>query len=149
MIISDIVANIDRRLVELDAELAQLTSAKAALLDGAASSTTPVSRRRSNAKPRRTPSRPAKPAFEVVPAGKIIALLGGSDGMSTRELCQASNGEPAQVLALLKEQEGAGQIRRSGSRAATRWHLVTDEDRIAARAAELRAAPQHSRPRRR
>lgn len=65
--------------------------------------------------------------------------------MRTRELCDATNGELGQVLALLKEQEHAGQVRRSGTRAATRWHLVTDEERIAARVAELRAAPQPSR----
>jgi hypothetical protein len=41
------------------------------------------------------------------------------------------------VLALLKEQESAGQVRRTGTRAATRWDVITDEDRIAARAAEL------------
>lgn len=147
MTISDIVANIDRRLGELQSELAQLTSARAALLNGAPSAATPASAplRRSTASRRRTPSRPARRTFEVVPAGKIVALLAGSDGMRTRELCDATNGELGQVLALLKEQEHAGQVRRSGTRAATRWHLVTDEERIAARVAELRAAPQPSR----
>jgi hypothetical protein len=39
----------------------------------------------------------------------------------------------------LRELEKTDQIRRSGQRRGTRWHLITDEDRIAARAAELAA----------
>jgi hypothetical protein len=57
--------------------------------------------------------------------------------MTTRELAKATNGDSRQLLSLLKEQEDAGQVRRSGQRRGTRWHLITDEDRIAARAAEL------------
>jgi hypothetical protein len=51
------------------------------------------------------------------------------------------------VLALLKEQESAGQVRRSGTRAATRWHVITDEDRIAIRAAELETTSRRGRAR--
>lgn len=162
MIISDIVANIERRLAELDAELAQLTDARAALLDGAPPTAAPtrsaaapttataVSEAPTTAavsRPRRRSRAVAKPRYEVVPAGKLIALLCDSPGMRTRELAQVTNGNPGQVLALLKEQENAGQVRRSGTRAATRWHVITDEDRIAARAAELRAATRPSRAR--
>ena len=41
------------------------------------------------------------------------------------------------TLTLLRELEAAGQVRRSGSRRSTVWRLVTDEERIAERAAEL------------
>jgi len=41
------------------------------------------------------------------------------------------------TLTLLRELEAAGQVRRSGSRRTTVWRLITDEDRIAERAAEL------------
>jgi hypothetical protein len=99
-------------------------------------------------KPGRGRRAPAKPRDEVVPTGTLISLLAGSEGMSTRELARATNGDPAQVLALLKEQEDAKLVRRSGARAATRWHLITDEDRIAARAAELEASHRQPRARR-
>jgi hypothetical protein len=55
---------------------------------------------------------PAKPRYEVVSTGKLISLLAGSDGMSTRDLARATNGDPARVLALLKEQEDAKLVRR-------------------------------------
>jgi hypothetical protein len=140
MTIADIVANIDRRLAELDAELAHLSGARKALINGAPR---PAASTR-----RRAPRASVKRTYEVVPVGKIIALLSGAEGMRTRELSQATNGDPTQLLALLKEQEDAGQVRRSGTRAATRWHVITDEDRIAARAAELRAAGKRTRARR-
>ena len=57
--------------------------------------------------------------------------------MSTSDLATATNRRPDQVLGLLRELEKADQIRRSAERRGTRWHLITDEDRIAARAAEL------------
>jgi hypothetical protein len=41
------------------------------------------------------------------------------------------------VLGVLRELEAAGRARRTGQRRGTRWHAVTDEDRIRARAAEL------------
>ena len=72
-----------------------------------------------------------------MPAGKLTALLDGSAAMSTSELAKATNGRPDQILSLLRELEKADQIRRSGERRGTRWHLITDEDRIAARAAEI------------
>lgn len=140
MNITDIVANIDQRLADLHAELTHLTGARTALLDQPDPAVKPPTRRARRAS--------TKPRYDVVPAAKLISLLTGSDGMSTRELSKQTNGDPGQVLALLKEQEGAGQVRRSGSRAATRWHTITDEDRIAARAAELEARSRRSRARR-
>jgi hypothetical protein len=59
--------------------------------------------------------------------------------MSTSELAKASSGRPDQILALLRELEKDDQIRRTGQRRGTRWHLITDEDRVAARAAEIAA----------
>ena len=139
MRIIDIVANIDQRLAELKAEQAHLNGARAALLDHPA--------RAAEVKSRTARRESPKPSYEVVPVGKLIALLSGSDGMRTRELSRASSGDPAQVLTLLKEQEDAGQVRRTGARGATRWHAITDEDRIAARAAELERSSRRSRSR--
>jgi anti-sigma factor RsiW len=139
MTITDIVTNIDRRLADLHAEVAHLEGARLALLNGSQPAPAP--------KARRARRKPAEPKHQVVPAGKLTALLTGTNGLRTAELAKATNGDPAQVLALLKEQESAREVRRTGTRAATRWHVITDEDRIAARAAELNAQSRRSRAR--
>ena len=131
---SDIVTRIDQRLTEARAEIAQLEGARRALINGDAPAVTPRARR----VPRKTTARTAgRTGNVVVPAGKLTALLDGSVAMSTSELAKATNGRPDQILSLLRELEKADQIRRSGERRGTRWHLITDEDRIAARAAEI------------
>jgi hypothetical protein len=133
---TDIVARIDQRLTEAKAEIAQLEGARHALINGDAAALTPEPRRvLRGARPRKAGRR----RHEVVPAGKLTALLDGSAGMSTSELAKATNGRPGQLLAVLRELERTGQVRRTGERRGTRWHLITDEDRIAARAAELAA----------
>lgn len=135
MTTTEIVASIDQRLTQAETEIAQLERARAALLDGSPA-IAPTSRRR----PRKTAAKKQRRrAYTVVPAGKLTALLDGSDGMSTPELAKAADGKPDQVLSLLRELEQAEQIRRTGQRRGTRWHLITDEDRVAARAAELAA----------
>jgi hypothetical protein len=139
MTITDIVTKIERRLADAHAEIAHLEGARVALLNG--SQAAPAR------KPRAARRKPAAVKYEVVPAGKLTALLAGSEGMRTAELAKAANGARAQVLALLKEQETAGEVRRSGTRAATRWHVITDEDRIAARATELTAQSSRTRAR--
>jgi hypothetical protein len=148
MTIADIVANIDRGLVELEDEVAALTRAKAALLNRATTTAAPPPRRSSSTASRRRSSPSAAHASEVVPVDRLLAILAESDGMRTRELAQATNGDPRQLLALLKEQEDAGQVRRSGTRAATRWQAITDEDRIAATAGEPPVASRRGRARR-
>jgi hypothetical protein len=133
---TDIVTSIEHRLTEAKAEIAQLEGARQALMNGDAPAVKPKPRR----VPRETtPRKVVRRANEVVPAGKLTALLDGSAGMSTSELAKATNGRPDQILAVLREMEKTDQIRRSGERRGTRWHLITDEDRIAARAAEIAA----------
>jgi hypothetical protein len=91
-------------------------------------------------RPRRARSAPrTKASPVVVPMGKLLDLLKGSEGLTTRQVAKQSQGDSSAILALLKEQEAGGNVRRSGNRASTRWHLVTDEDRVAARAAEIAA----------
>ena len=147
MTTTDIVASIDQRVIEAKAEIAQLEGARRALINDVMATATPKPRRAPRrAEPRRAaPRQTAAAKDKVVPAGRITALLHGSAGMSTPELAQATNGKPDQILALLRELEKADQIRRTGERRATRWHLITDEDRIAARAAEI-AAQSKRRP---
>jgi hypothetical protein len=150
-----ILDSIENRLRELNSEIETLTAARSAL-DGAerpaatrrrsttgparpsASTTTPAagdgSRRRSTRRPRRrTTSAPP----EVVPAGRLEVLLSENGGLTTSVLAERTNGDRDQVLTLLRELEAAGRIRRTGQRRSTRWHAITDEDRIRDRAAEL------------
>jgi hypothetical protein len=135
MTLTEIVSNIERRLAAVHAEVAHLEGARLALVNGSPNGSPPAPA----PKRRRVARKPPKPRYQVVPAGKLTALLAGTAGLRTAELAKAANGDPAQLLVLLKEQETAGEVRRTGTRAATRWHLITDEDRIAARAAELNA----------
>jgi hypothetical protein len=133
---TDIVTSIDQRLTEAKAEIARLEGAREALINSDTPAVKPKPRR---VQRERTPRKTVRRASEVVPAGKLTALLDGSDGMSTSELAKASAGRRVQILALLRELEKADQIRRTGERRGTRWHLITDEERIAARAAEIAA----------
>lgn len=64
-------------------------------------------------------------------------LLSGLGGASAAELADQLNADRGQVLARLKELEAQGGVRRTGNRRTTRWHAITDEDRIRERAAEL------------
>jgi hypothetical protein len=89
------------------------------------------------ARSRRTRRAPARRRAQVVPAGKLVTLLGSNEGMTTSDLADQTGGDRQQLLTLLRELEAAGQVRRSGERRNTRWHVITDEDRIAARVAEL------------
>lgn len=66
-------------------------------------------------------------------------LLSENGGLTTSVLAERTNGDRDQVLTLLRELEAAGRIRRSGQRRSTRWHAITDDDRIRERAAELAA----------
>ena len=88
-------------------------------------------RRRTHAKAERT--------VEVVPAGKLELLLSDTGGLPTSALAARANADRDQVLTLLRELETAGRVRRTGQRRATRWHAITDEERIQERAAELAA----------
>jgi hypothetical protein len=139
----EIVTSIDRRLSEAKIEIAQLEGARRALINGVAPTVkgvAPAVKPKPRQAPRKTTRRKAGgPTSEVVPAGKLTALLDGSAGMSTSELAKATNGRADQILSLLRELEQADQVRRSGQRRGTRWHLISDEDRVAARAAEIAA----------
>jgi hypothetical protein len=138
-----IVDSIENRLRELNQEIESLTAARTALdgrEDGAAASAPPVRRKRAARRARR-----ATRAVEVVPAGRLEALLSENGGLTTSALAERTNGDRDQVLTLLRELEAAGRIRRSGQRRSTRWHAITDEDRIRERAAELASRSRRKR----
>ena len=95
------------------------------------------------------PRSPKRRGAEIDPE-LIQRLLGESpDGLSVVALARrAGVGEPA-VAQRLIDLERAGQVRRSGSRRTSRWRWMSDEERIAERAAELSAGPAPGGPRRR
>jgi hypothetical protein len=133
------------RLEVLYREIALLEAARDQL-QGSASVPAPPApskpqtvRRRRRAKPGRRP--------EVVAAGKLESLLAEHDGITSTELAKLASGGRDQVLSLLRELETAGQVRRTGQRRGTRWHAITDEDRINARAAELEKQTKQAKER--
>jgi hypothetical protein len=64
-------------------------------------------------------------------------LADTSAGLSANAIAERAGAGYNPTLKLLRELEAAGQVRRSGSRRSTGWRLITDEERIAERAAEL------------
>lgn len=77
-------------------------------------------------------------------------LAHASEGLSANAIAKQAGAGYARTLKLLHELEAAGRVRRSGARRSTAWRLVTDEERIAERAAELerlRSGPSQRRGR--
>jgi hypothetical protein len=75
--------------------------------------------------------------------GQIEGLLRDSeDGLSLVALARRAEVSEAKVADRLATLERSGEARRSGPRRTSLWRLVTDEERIAERAAELARASQ-------
>jgi hypothetical protein len=71
-------------------------------------------------------------------ADRLRGLLADArSGLSAGAIAQQAGASYNRVLAQLRELESAGTVRRTASRRSTLWLLVTDEERIAQRAAEL------------
>jgi hypothetical protein len=131
--------SIESRLQTLVAEINKLEHAQEALNNGSAEPASRAERNGTQSKPRTRQPKP-KRRTRVLHAGQIERILAeSSDGLSTRGIAEQGNADASQVLTLLRELENAGQVRRTGQRRGTRWHRLTDEDRIAERAAELAA----------
>jgi hypothetical protein len=150
MTTTDLVQSIDDRLAQLAAQITVLETAREELLSGngtaprrSGNGTAPrlsgngaAPRRNATTVPRRRRAAP-KPSAEVLPAGKLEAMLAEHDGITSTAVARLANAAREQVLTLLRELEAAGRARRTGQRRGTRWHAITDADRIAARVAEL------------
>jgi hypothetical protein len=75
---------------------------------------------------------------ELLLAGGLESILAESAaGLSAIAISKRSHASYKQVLDLLRELEQTGRVRRSGTSRASRWRVVSDEERIAERAAEL------------
>jgi hypothetical protein len=113
-------------------------------LDGAVT-VSPSTRKR-----RPTVTRP-RPGGGTVGAERLERVLAEtSAGLSANAIAKQAGGGYSRTLKLLHEMEAAGQVRRSGARRSSVWQLITDEERIAQRAAELerpKTAPSRRRGR--
>jgi hypothetical protein len=148
--IDQLVSSIDTRLQDLAGEIAQLEDARKTLAANGVAPSAPAPTR-THRKPSK-PSKPAKPtkptkATKALLAGQLHKILADSDGITTSAIAKQADADPAQVLVLLREAEASGDARRTGERRGTRWHAITDEDRIAARAAELASQSKRTRAR--
>jgi predicted Rossmann fold nucleotide-binding protein DprA/Smf involved in DNA uptake len=112
----EIKARLQDGIKELEGDIAKLRAALTAL-DGDVNGSTAAKSRPSTRRSRRSVRK-----HEIVPAGKLSALLQATDGASTAELARETNGSTDQVLQMLKELEQAGQAHRTGQRRGTRWH---------------------------
>jgi hypothetical protein len=100
----------------------------------------PVAAKASTARTRK--SSPKSRRRELEP-GQIEALLRDSeDGLSLVALARRAGVSEAKVADRLATLERSGEARKSGPRRTSLWRLVTDEERIAERAAELARASQ-------
>lgn len=131
--IEQLVESIDVRIRELSGEIALLEDARAALISNGAAPT-PASKPRAKRPARRKPARPTR----VLVADTAERMLATGAGLTTAALAKEAGADRDQVLNLLRDLETARRVRRTGQRRGTRWHAVTDEDRIQERAAELK-----------
>ena len=156
-----ILDSIENRLRELNEEIGTLSAARTALdgdhtrpgrrarrgaavpsgsaePDGAGGSARSAASDAADGRRRgRRTRRPKATQSVVVPAGRLELLLSENGELTTTALAERTNGDRDQVLTLLRELEAAGRVRRIGQRRGTRWHAITDDDRIRERAAEL------------
>jgi DNA-binding CsgD family transcriptional regulator len=140
--LDQLIQSIDARIHELNSEMASLQAARSALLaNGAAANP------RSATKARPTTRRRRRKATKLLTAEAAEQLLATSDGLTTSAIAQRAGASRDQVLALLRDLETAQQVRRTGQRRGTRWHVVTDEDRVRERAAELASRSRNPRSR--
>jgi hypothetical protein len=64
-----------------------------------------------------------------------------TSGLSAGAIAERAGVGYSRVLALLREVEASGKVRRTGTRRSTLWLGITDEDRIARRALSSSASP--------
>jgi hypothetical protein len=105
----------------------------AAAVANGASSEVPKPRRRAAAKA--TPTK--RPAASLTAEQLERLLADATSGLSAGAIAERAGVGYSRVLALVRELEASGKVRRTGTRRSTLWLGITDEDRIAQRAAEL------------
>ena len=139
--------SIEARLSELKNEITTLQAARDALYAKRTATAAPAPARQASAKAARRPAQPrraratparSEPRVEVLLADKLEAMLAQApEGLSAITISKRANASYNQVRELLRECEGSGQVRRTGTRRTSLWQLITEEEQIAERAAEL------------
>jgi hypothetical protein len=132
--IPQLVAAIDSRLADIAAEISALDAAKAELTaarDGGSAMTPQRSTRQRGL----TVSRSRRGVVRPETVERLLADT--SAGLSANAIAKHAGAGYARTLKLLHELEADGHVRRSGARRSTVWQMITDEERIAQRAAEL------------
>ena len=143
MTTTELAQRIEDRLDVLHGEIARLEAARNELRSNDSELAPPTPRkRRAVRRPKRV--KRARRAV-LLSADKLEQLLAEHSPITSTELAKLADGGRDQVLALLRELEAAGRLRRTGQRRGTRWHAITDEDRINARAAELERQSKRGR----
>jgi hypothetical protein len=135
----DILQTMRDRLADEEADNAERLRAAIAVLenDQGTTRTTGTDRGSPSTRRRARRSRDAdRPVTSVVPLGTLIKWVDDHPGETTTAIAKPTGGGQAAILALLKESETAGDVRREGQRRATRWFVISDDDRVAARSAE-------------
>jgi hypothetical protein len=105
----------------------------AAAVANGASSEAPNPRRQAAAKA--TPKKRSGASLTAEQLERSLADV--TSGLSAGAIAERDGVGYSRVLALLRELEASGKVRRTGTRRSTLWLGITDEDRIAQRAAEL------------
>ena len=142
--VDEVIAAIEQRIAAAQAEIASLEVPRSVLAGvGALAGKAPRCRqpeiggaarpRTRSASRRRKPARPSR--ADVAELKRLLAEADG--GLSGSALAELAGAPPATVRAQLRELERSGEVRSAGERRGRRWTLVTDEDRIAQRVAEL------------
>jgi hypothetical protein len=137
MEITQVIEQLRAQLAETEADAQRLRTAIEAL-EGSVETSDAPPRGRRTARPRATRQRtsngrtPGK--VELTP--DVVVELVTPEGVPARDIRSKVNGSDNQVLKVLKDLESAGKIKRTGQRRATKWHRVTDNARVAARAAK-------------
>jgi hypothetical protein len=143
--ISDAIAD---RIRQAQGQISSLEAARSVLVEPdapAASAAPPRARRAPVTPPTVKPSRP-KRSLPTRRSGDLVAgqletlLRESADGLSLVALAARAEVSDAKVRDRLQELQRQGEVRNSGSRRTSLWRLVSDEERIAERAAELQRA---------
>jgi hypothetical protein len=131
--IDEIRIAIERRLDDLMIEAAALEAARTALLardEGTGERTAPKRR------PRRAA---AVTPIEPLSVEQLEEQLNGSEGASAVAIAKRTGASYERVRAMLERLQAAGRVRSTGHSRTSLWRLLSDEERIAARVAELEA----------
>jgi hypothetical protein len=144
--LQQLIQSIDGRIEHLHSEISSLEAARSALTTNGAAPTAPSTAEPSPKPKRRPRQKPARKTLtKPLTADTAEQLLANSDGMTTTALAEQAGASRDQALLMMRELEQARRVRRTGQRRATRWHAITDEDRIRERAAELASRSRRTR----